>query len=337
MVPVTLLVAKSCSVHRTKRARLFVGEQRPLVPKPIVVVGSINLDLVAVAPRIPSVGETVLGTDFQTHPGGKGANQAVAAARLGYPVQMIGRVGNDAFGTQLRDHLEKAGVGTAGVATSEGASGVAVIEVSSSGENSIIVAPGANSSLTPQDLLANLPLIRQAGLILAQLEIPLETIEQLAELCARENVPLILDPAPARELPRSVIERTAWFTPNESEAAFFAGGELNDAGKVAEALFDKGCRNLLLKMGSHGVYVAQGRGRGETVPAFSVKAVDTTAAGDAFNGAFAVGLMLGKPILGSATFAAAVAAISVTRVGAQPSMPTMAEVETFLKNNRQKS
>ena len=303
--------------------------------KPIVVVGSINLDLVAVAARIPSVGETVLGTDFQTHPGGKGANQAVAVARLGYPVHMIGRLGDDAFGAQLRNHLAKAGVDTEGVATNPGASGVAVIAVSSKGENSIIVAPGANAKLTPQDLESNLELIRHAGLVLAQLEIPLDTIERLAEMCSREDVPLILDPAPARELPRAVLERAAWFTPNESEAAFYAEGELNGAPeRTVEVLFDKGCRGLLLKRGGRGVYVARARGLGEEIPAFSVRAVDSTAAGDAFNGAFAVGLMLDKSPVESARFASAVAAISVTRIGAQPSMPTMDEVATFLKEHR---
>lgn len=312
---------------------LFPVEAASSVSKPIVVVGSINLDLVVVTTRIPSVGETVLGTDFQTHPGGKGANQAVAAARLGYPVQMIGRLGDDAFGAQLRSNLEKAGVGTECVATSEGSSGVALIEVSSKGENSIVVVPGANARLTPQDLAANLQLIRQAGVVLAQLEIPLETVEQLAEICARENVPLILDPAPANDLPRNVLERTTWFTPNESEAAFYAGSESDNPDKVAEALFDKGCRGVLLKMGSRGVYLAHERGKGEAVPAFSVTAVDSTAAGDAFNGAFAVGLMQGKSPRDSAHFAAAVAAISVTREGAQPSMPTMEEVEAFLKDH----
>lgn len=311
---------------------LLPGEYRASVKKPVVVVGSINLDLVAVAARIPSVGETVLGSDFQIHPGGKGANQAAAVARLGYPVQMIGRLGNDAFGAQLRAHLERAGVGTEGLATSEGASGVALIVVSSKGENSIVVASGANAKVMPQDLIANLPLIRQAGVVLAQLEIPLETIEQLAEICARENVPFILDPAPARDLPRRVLERSTWFTPNESEAAFYTGGQQDDPEKAADLLFGKGCRGVLLKMGSRGVYLGQGRGHGKAVPAFSVTAVDSTAAGDAFNGAFAVGLMLEKSPLESARFAAAVAAISVTRVGAQPSMPTMEEVEAFLKN-----
>lgn len=304
--------------------------------KPIVVVGSINQDLVVVADRIPSVGETIIGSDFQIHPGGKGANQAVAVARLGYPVHMIGRLGNDAIGAEMRAHLEQAGVNTVAVATSEGASGVALITVSAAGENRIVVAPGANAKLTPQDLEANRGLIQRAGIVLAQLEIPLETVERLAELCDRVNVPLILDPAPARDLPTKVLECTTWFTPNESEAAFYAGST-NDESRppnvieIARILMDKGCRGVLLKMGARGAYLATPQAAGQSVPAFTVKAVDSTAAGDAFNGAFAVGLMLRKSPRDSAAFAAAVAAISVTRTGAQPSMPAMAEVETFLQ------
>ncbi|HLH36536.1 MAG TPA: ribokinase [Alloacidobacterium sp.] len=301
--------------------------------KPIIVVGSINLDLVAVTERIPAVGETVLGLDFQIHPGGKGANQAVAVARLGYPVCMIGRLGNDAFGSQLRTHLQSVGVDLSGVATSPGASGVAVIEVSSKGENSIIVAPGANAKVTPQDVTDNLGIIRQAGMVLTQLEIPLETVEHLASVCARENVPLILDPAPARELPKAILEKTQWLTPNELEAAFYSSGHSLPSAQIAQSILANGCRGVILKLGSQGVYLTSRDGVDEFVPAFRVKAVDTTAAGDAFNGAFAVGLMLGKSPQQSAVFGAAVAAISVTRVGAQPAMPTMAEVASFLHEN----
>jgi ribokinase len=217
--------------------------------------------LVTVTKRIPAVGETVTGTDFQIHPGGKGANQAVAVARLGYPVQLIGRLGNDAFGAQLRTHLEKAGVDIAGVATSEGTSGVAVIVVSSKGENSIVVTPGANAKVTPQDLETNIEMIRQAGIVLAQLEIPLETIEHLSLICAREGVPLMLDPAPARELPSDVFKHIEWFTPNQTEAAFFAGGEREGADKLvpsemAKLLLSKGNRSVVLKIGPEGAYLA---------------------------------------------------------------------------------
>ncbi len=298
--------------------------------KPIVVVGSINLDLVAIAERIPAIGETIIGTDFRIHPGGKGANQAVAVARLGYPVRMIGRLGDDAFGAQLRGHLESAGVDIAGVGTSEGASGVAVIEVSAAGENSIIVAPGANAKVTPEDIARNVPILREAGMVLTQLETPLETVEYLCAVCAREGVPVILDPAPALELPASLFSHITWFTPNETEAAFYASSRTAEPAFIAQALQARGCRAVALKLGAQGVYLASQQVTGQALPAFAVKAVDTTAAGDAFNGAFAVGLMLEKSEVESATFAAAVAAISVTRAGAQPSMPTRAEAESFL-------
>jgi ribokinase len=277
----------------------------------------------------------VTGTDFQIHPGGKGANQAVAIAKLGYPVRMIGRLGNDAFGVQLRSNLAETGVDTSGIGTSEGASGVALIVVSSKGENSIVVAPGANLTVTPRDVAANVAIIREAGAVLTQLEIPLDTVEYLSDICVREDIPLILDPAPAASLPQTLLKQVDWFTPNESEAAFYRTQRDGDSRggaptAIADALLAQGWRGVILKMGSKGVFIASHEGLREHVPAFVVKAVDTTAAGDAFNGAFAVGLMLGKPPRESATFAAGVAAIAVTRVGAQPSMPTMVEVESFL-------
>jgi ribokinase len=307
--------------------------------KPIVVVGSINTDLVAVTKRLPAVGETVIGSDFQIHPGGKGANQAVAVARLGYSVRLIGRLGNDTFGAQLRTHLENAGVEITGVSTSDGSSGVAVIVVSKNGDNSIVLAPGANSKVTPEDIDANLSILRSAGMVLAQLEIPLETVEYLARVCARENVPLILDPAPAMDLPSGIFNGIAWFTPNQTEAAYYLGNKPPESipqspAETAKILLTNGCRGVVLKMGAQGTYLASQAGSGSLVPAFSVDAIDTTAAGDAFNAGFATALMLGESPLDSAVFAAAVAAISVTRKGAQPSMPTMVEVRDFMKQRR---
>jgi ribokinase len=299
--------------------------------KPVVVVGSINLDLVANAERIPVEGETVEGRDFQIHPGGKGANQAVAIARLGYPVAMIGRVGDDAFGKQLHDHLAGAGVDTSAVAVSPGTSGVAVIVVADKGENSIVITPGANAHVSTDDIDANLDRIRSAGVVLTQLEIPIPTVLHLARICAREKVPLILDPAPAKKLPAELFELVEWFTPNETEAAFFIGSAGADSPfAMARVLMTKGAKGVLLKLGSRGVYVATQDGIAEQLRSFEVKAVDTTAAGDAFNGAFAVGLMMNLPCVESARFAAAAAAVSVTRPGAQPSMPSLAEVEDML-------
>jgi ribokinase len=303
--------------------------------KPIVVVGSINTDLVSTTREIPAIGETVIGSDFHVHPGGKGANQAVAVARLGYPVQLIGRLGNDEFGSQLRSHLEGSGVNIAGVATSDGTSGVAVIVVSEKGENSIVVTPGANSKVTPQDIETNIDFIRNAGVVLAQLEIPIETVDYLATVCAREGVSLILDPAPAIDLPPRTFKHIAWFTPNQSEAAFYVGGAESANGhstnEIARQLLNKGSYGVVLKMGERGVFLASREINGTLIPAFKLRAVDTTAAGDAFNGGFATGLMLGKSPAESARFASAVAGISVTRSGAQPSMPSMTEVERFLQ------
>ena len=313
--------------------------------KPIVVVGSLNIDLVVHAPRIPLAGETIGGDGFQTHPGGKGANQAVAVGRLGYPVQMIGRVGKDAFGNQLRQNLAESGVDVSSVMTSEGSSGVAVIVVAANGDNSIVVVPGANALLCPADLDAKIDAIRGAGIVLTQLEVPTETVLHLARLCGREGVPLMLDPAPARELPNELLQAVEWFTPNETEAAFFAGAVSAGASPaaIAQVLRERGVRGIVLKMGERGVYLANFKNNAEgdpgfatdsvaahAVAAFRVRAVDTTAAGDAFNGAFATALMLGKHAMESADFAAAAAAISVTRAGAQPSMPNRAEVEVLL-------
>jgi ribokinase len=302
--------------------------------KPIVVVGSINIDLVMNTDRIPVEGETITGKDFQIHPGGKGANQAVAVGKLGYPVQMIGRVGNDVFGQQLRTNLEQSGVDIASVITSESSSGVAVILVNAKGENCIVITPGANALLTPQDLDANIERIRAAGVVLTQLETPLDTIEHLANICKRENVPLILDPAPARELPPDLLRKVTWFTPNETEAAFYCGASASsdkrEPANIAQQLFDQGIHGVVLKLGARGSYLAKPNQAGQIIAPFPVKAVDTTAAGDAFNGAFATALMMGKSEQESARFASAAAAVSVTRSGAQPSLATMAEVEDLL-------
>lgn len=306
------------------------------VQKPIVVVGSINIDLVANAEKIPVAGETVRGTDFQIHPGGKGANQAVAVARLGYPVQLIGKVGTDAFGEQLLSHLQETGVDVQAVENHTGTSGVAVIAVSPDGENSIIVTPGANSQVTPEFLNTYRSMIRNAGIVLAQLEIPIETVEHLANLCGEERVPVMLDPAPTRVLPDRLLAQMCWLTPNETEAAFYAqltseAQESNPA-QIARALLTAGVENVVLKLGSRGAFLASANGSSHVIPAFPVKAIDTTAAGDAYNGAFATALMLGMEQIEAAHFAAAAAAISVTRCGAQPSMPTRAEVEALLES-----
>jgi ribokinase len=299
--------------------------------KPIVVVGSINIDLVARAERVPVAGETVHSSDFQMHPGGKGANQAVAVARLGYPVRMIGNVGSDAFGEELRAQLVRSGVDARSVQTSKGPSGVAMIAVAPDGNNAIVVTPGANAFVSARDVDDNAGAISEAGVVLTQLEIPLETVQYLGVLCARLEIPLILDPAPARALPADLLHCVSWLTPNETEigccvAEMRHSSNWRETSEILDALL-KQCRNgVVLKMGSRGSYLATKDGFRQHVNAFPVSAVDATAAGDAFNGAFAVGLLQGRSPLESAQFAAAAGAVSVTRAGAQPSMPTMEEV-----------
>jgi ribokinase len=308
------------------------------VAKGIVVIGSINLDLVAGTTRIPAPGETVSGSSFQMFFGGKGANQAVAAGRLGAQVHMLGKVGTDVFGPQLRSGLEAAGVNATAVGEAPGPSGVALISTDSAGQNSIIVVPGANGKLTAHDLDLHLNLIRNAAMVLTQLEIPLPTVEHLAAITQRESVPLMLDPAPARPLPDSLFHRVEWITPNETEICTLLGTpavEWNEFSMkvAASALLQRGVRNVVLKLGERGCYLALADGHREFVPAYKVRAVDTTAAGDAFNGAFATAMVRGKDPIAAAAWAGAVAAISVTRAGAQPSMPNSEEVESFLAQN----
>ena len=301
--------------------------------KPIIVVGSINIDLVATSARLPAPGETIIGDVFNTFFGGKGANQAVAAARLGYPVAMLGKVGEDVFGSQLIDGLNRAGVDTKLVGRAGGASGAALILTDQRGENSIVVVPGANGRLMPSDLSQQEDVLRGAGLILAQLEIPLGTVEALAKIAKKHQVPLILDPAPACALPASILRNVRWITPNEVETRHLLQKSSPDHSEsdCADQLLAAGASHVVLKLGARGALVVEDAKTKTLVPGFSVKAVDTTAAGDAFNGAFAVGLLRGKSAPDAAYFANAVAAISVTRRGAQPSMPTCEEVGEFIE------
>ena len=311
------------------------------MPKPIVVIGSINMDLVACTPRIPAAGETLTGTDFATTPGGKGANQAVAAARLSasahpHPatnVQMIGAVGQDVFGEALLHTLAAAGVDTSAVAQVPGPSGVAQIQVADSGENSIIVVPGANGKVTPALLDEHKVRIQNAGLVLCQLEIPHDTVLAVCKFCADADVPVILDPAPAAPLPDAIWPLLTWFTPNETEATLYTGAN-QPTEAAAKSLSGKGLKGVILKRGSQGSYIATASGESTLVPAFPVEAIDTVAAGDCFNGAFAVALLEGNSPAAAARFAAAAAAISVTRRGAQAAMPTRAEVDAFLAARR---
>jgi ribokinase len=297
--------------------------------KPIVVVGSVTMDLVTRAKVIPRIGQTVIGTSFETTPGGKGANQAVAAGRLGYPVEMLGLVGSDAFGPQLLANLKAASVGTSAVRTVEGSSGLAPLMVAETGENAIVVVPGANGKVDRAAIDSQSDLIRSAGIVLCQLELPIDTVCHTIALCAEAGVPVMLDPAPAAELPETIWPQIAWITPNETEAAFYVGEGLSTE-DAAKKLLERGVHGGVLKRGSEGAYVAVAGGKAAWVKPFPVKAIDTVAAGDCFNGAFAVALLEGLDPWQAARFASAAAAISVMRRGAQASMPSRADVDALL-------
>lgn len=298
----------------------------------IVVVGSINLDLVVMAHSIPQPGETVSGSAVAEFEGGKGANQAVGVARLGAPCKMIGCVGQDHYGARLRSALAAAGVQVEDVATVSGPSGLALITHAEHGENSIVVVPGANSAVTPELLQALRTHWMNASMVLAQLEIPLPTLEALAKILATQDVPLMLDPAPAAPLSKELLRAVTWITPNETEACTLL--QLQPEGAppehVAARLLQMGPRNVVLKLGARGVYLAGQDVAATFVPGYAVHAVDTTAAGDTFNAAFATRLTLGDAPVEAARYANAAAALSVQRMGAQPSMPTAAEVDAFL-------
>jgi ribokinase len=299
----------------------------------IVVVGSLNTDVVAKVQRLPSPGETIQSTSLATFPGGKGANQAVAAAASGASVAMIGRVGADEAGETLLHSLQKHGVDTHAVLRTNVPTGTAYIMTDAAGENSIVLSQGANGELAPADMDQWVDLIRDASMVLTQLEIPLETVERTAELCNEFGVPLMLDPAPAQQLPASLLKRVAWITPNEIETSMLLGQQSpswdGDAARAASIL-NLGCHWVVLKLGERGAYLAGKSGWSLARPAFPVTAVDTTAAGDVFNGAFAARLVVGESVEASAKYAAAAAALSVTCAGAQRSMPNRAEVDALL-------
>lgn len=303
--------------------------------KRVVVVGSVNLDMVCSVERIPRPGEILSGSRFEMFHGGKGANQAVAIARLGHPVSMVAKVGDDEFGERLLRGLKTAGVNTKTVSIEQRtSSGVALIFSDRQGQNSIVVVPGANGKLLPRDLEKGAPIFRSAGIILTQLEIPMETVEYLTALAGRLDVPLMLDPAPARELSTRLMRQITFLTPNETETAVLCRIRPEEisrsaVAKCARTLLGRGPRNVIIKMGSHGAYVAT-NGVNSFVSPLKVEAVDSTAAGDAFNGGLAAALMQGRDLLVAARFGSAVAALSVTRRGAQPSLPKRQVVEHFI-------
>jgi ribokinase len=302
----------------------------------ILVAGSSNTDMVVKSPKLPVPGETVLGGTFFMFPGGKGANQAVAAARLGGNVIFLARTGADVFGAQSIEGFKKEGIDCTYIGTDpSAASGVALITVDADGENCIAVAPGANATLTPAEVLKARDAIRNADIVLTQLEIPLNTVIELVAFAAASDRRVILNPAPACDLPDQLLQNVSILTPNEKEAELLTGVKVTDTSgalKAAQILFAKGVATVIITLGRAGALLYDGR-EPALIPAPRVEAVDTTAAGDVFNGALAVALAEGMRMTDAVKFANHAAALSVTKLGAQTSAPHRGETETFLLLN----
>jgi ribokinase len=301
--------------------------------QPIVVLGSSNTDMIIRVPRIPKAGETILGGKFASAAGGKGANQAVSAARAGGEVTFIARVGRDMFGAKAVSGFIAEGINVDHIIRDQSTpSGMALIFVGQAGQNSIAVASGANGKLAPADVKKSAVAFRRAGLLLVQLETPLKTVQAAVELAAANGLRVVLNPAPAQDLPARLLAKVDLLTPNESEAELLTGIEVKDeasAAQAADQLLARGVRSVIITLGARGAYVAA-PGVRQLIPGYKMKAVDTTAAGDVFNGTLTVALAEGKSLLEAARFANAAAAISVGRPGAQDSAPTRREIDQLI-------
>lgn len=303
----------------------------------IVVIGSSNTDMIIQVKQIPRPGETLLGGKFSTAPGGKGANQAVAAARAASSkttVTLISKVGKDTLGDQAIAGFKKDKIITDCIfRDAKEPSGVALIFVAADGKNSIGVASGANAALTQADIQKNASLIAKAEIVVMQLETPLETVQAAADIADKAGVPIILNPAPVQKLPFKLLKSITILTPNETEAQALTGITVKNektAAQAAAILHKKGVRIVIITMGEKGAYVSAPAGAG-FVPATKVKAIDTTAAGDVFNGALSVALSEGRDLMDAVRFASAAATLSVTKLGAQPSIPKRSEIRKFAK------
>lgn len=299
----------------------------------LVVLGSVNADHVLQVPSFPRPGETLHGRNYQVIPGGKGANQAVAAARLNADIGFIACVGDDAFGLNIRESFKQDGMAVEGVRIEAGCpTGIAMIQVSDSGENSICISAEANARLTAHALEPELERIRSARYLLTQLETPLDGVVKAAQTAQEAGTKVILNPAPARPLPDELLNCIDIITPNETEAETLTGIAVTDdhsAQQAANALHGKGIETVMITLGAKGVWLSQHQ-QGRLIPGFKVQATDTTAAGDTFNGAFVTGLLEAMSLESAIKFAHAAAAISVTRFGAQTSIPNREEVDQFL-------
>jgi ribokinase len=298
-------------------------------PPYILVAGSSNTDMVINSPHLPVPGETIIGSSFFMNPGGKGANQAVAAARLGGHVTFICKTGNDIFGKQASSIFENEGIDISYIIEdADNPSGVALITVDDKGENTIVVASGSNGTLSRADIEHSKNVIENAAVILMQLEIPIDTVQYIAETARAKNVTVILNPAPACEIPDELLSNISIITPNEKEAEMLTGIHVNSidtAKEAAKVLSAKGIATVIITLGPKGALIYDGK-EFEHISSVEVKAVDTTAAGDIFNGALAVALTEGKMISEATTFACRAGAISVTRKGAQSSAPYRKEL-----------
>ncbi len=302
----------------------------------ILIVGSINMDLVVRSPHMPGPGETILGKGFSTSPGGKGANQAVAAARLGANVSMVGRVGDDAFGGELVENMKAEGIDCEHVRVTENTpTGVAVIVVDGNGENSIVVASGANYRLTPDDIFPRSELFDRADVVLLQLELPLPTVRAAAGLARRHGCKIVLDPAPAPACMPDDLCEVDVLSPNVSEAELITGsktGEERADRNIGLDLVARGAKSVVLKLGSRGSLVVTSEGQFARVGAYKVDIVDTTAAGDAFTAALAVAIAEGTSLPEAARFANAAGALACASLGAQTAMPTAIDVKMLMED-----
>ena len=302
----------------------------------ILVVGSINMDLVVRSPHMPAPGETVLGSGFVTSPGGKGANQAVAVARLGGHGRFIGQLGQDAFGEQLLAGLRAEGIDCTHIMTTPDApTGVAIIVVDSHGENSIVVASGANHLVSPDDIFSAAGAFEQVQVVVLQLELPLPTVRAAIQLARRHGCKIVLDPAPAQpNLPSELCEVDI-ISPNVTEAELITGQRSVDESSdklVASELIERGAKAVVLKLGSRGSMVVMADGHFYTLPPYKVSVVDTTAAGDAFTAALAVAVGQGQPLRAAAQFANAAGALACSAIGAQAAMPTLDQVKLLMRD-----
>ena len=304
----------------------------------IVVVGSYLVDLMTRTPHLPRPGETVLGGPFKMGPGGKGSNQATAAARSGSNVTLVTKLGDDLFGQEAIKHFKKEKINLEHIKidTNE-ETGTALIAVNEESENIIVVALGACGTLAANDVQAAEDEVKEADIVLLQLETSVEAVEETVALATKHNIPVILNPAPYQEFPKEILKDVNYITPNEIEAFELSGVVVQDelsAKKAAKKIYGMGVENIIITMGKHGVYLYTGEGTGELVPAFTVEAIDTTGAGDAFNGGFAHALSIGYSLKEAIRFSNAVAALSVTRAGTAPAMPYKNEVEAFLEQQK---